>query len=1146
MTDGQLAERYQKAVSAAEQSAIAAEPEAQLTVPVKDLFEAVGSGPKGLLTLIREAQLVGVRPDFGALYNGYPCGWVELKAPHKSTDGSKWRGREAKQWKLLAELDSLIVCNGTRAQLYSTGRPVGDAVQLPLVESSQWTSAPLGVLLTNFVAARPEVIKTVSQLASRLAPLARLLRDRIRIILVTAGDSSMHRGMKTWAAHVHKGVDEAGFANDLSQVISYSMAIAALRGGADLNQDKHIALNEARQAIEKTSPVLSAALGPVLGVKGLLDEIRHEVAAIERLASAVDTMALATSKDPRGEPWLWFYEDFLQVFDPNARKRAGVYYTPTDIVHSQVRAVEDVLRLRFKRRLGFADQSVVTLDPACGSGSYPLAIVDAAATTAVAQRGAAGPAQISAILARNLISFELMPGPYAVAHLRIGQRIAEISGKLTPPEVRVYLTDTLDDPAAVPEAIPLWGDVELLAEERRRAQSVKRDENVMVAIGNPPYRRVEKSSGEGGWVVSSGTKRSLFDDILEPANMVTIFSHIASLYNLYVYFWRWAIWKVFEAQGEGPAVVSFITASSWLTGPGFVGLRQLAQSLGDEIWVCDLGGDNRGTCTEENVFAIKTPVAIVTVIRDGPTSRESLPRVMYWQVTGNRSEKLAAVRDLPSPLRDPVPWTELAITRLGDELVPAAGDFQWHSMPLLTSIFPWQHPGVKANRTWPISPSREVLGRRWDSLLEQSTEDSRAEAFVTPKTGRNIHTRVQDLPPLRALQKSTPPHEIIRYSFRSFDRQWIIKDPRLLALDRPPLWNSASDQQIYLSTMTAAPLGAGPTMTMATSVPDLHHFSGRGSKDVIPLYRDAAASQPNLTEGLLEVIGSELRKLDPLQENPLAEDLAAYVYALLSCPGYYNKFAEALTTPGPRVPLSGLPTLFKRASTLGRDLLWLHSFGQRCVSRNRPDAIPRHPDVSWVDPVKELPESMREVSYNPWQRELHIGTGTITGVREEVWSFTVSGWPVVQRWIAYRTKKGYGRAATRPGLLDRIRPKRWEDDWNAELLELLTVLTLTVERFEEQASLLDEICQGPLIGVDKLPEPAAYEREEPRFKLIAVTVPGMRGAVISDSAPEQQSARSTAADRCGGPSPRRTAAGAGIAPGHTAPTSRGRAQHPTQ
>jgi len=289
--------------------------------------------------------------------------------------------------------------------------------------------------------------------------------------------------------------------------------------------------------------------------------------------------------------------------------------------------------------------------------------------------------------------------------------------------------------------------------------------------------------------------------------------------------------------------------------------------------------------------------------------------------------------------------------------------------------------------------------------------------------------------------------------------------------------------------MTTAPLGPGPAITVATAVPDKHHFRGRGGKDVMPLYRDSAATRPNITQGLVEAIGAEFRKLDPLQADPVAEDLAAYVYALLSCPGYYSKFAEALVTPGPRVPLSGSPELFKRACTLGRDLLWLHSFGQRCTSRTRPDEIPRHPAISWTEPVKELPNSMKNVFYDPIKQELHIGTGTVSGVREEIWSFTVSGWPVVQRWIAYRTRKGHGRAATRPGLLDKIRPDRWEDDWNVELLEVLTVLTLTVDRFEEQALLLDEICQGPLIGVDKLPPPSPHECEEPKPEVINVTLP---------------------------------------------------------
>lgn len=758
--DVELAKRYRDAAGAAAESAVDAEPEAQLTAPVKELFEAVGSDPTGGLTLIREAQLDGVRPDFAGLYRQRPCGWVELKAPERTVDTVKWRGREAKQWSRLAELDALIVCNGELAQLYLEGQTAYDPVELPLHNPEGWSSGPLRTLLLRFREARPSTINRVSQLAMKLAPMTRLLRDRVQKLLTVPGETAMRRGLTTWAAHVHNGVGAAGFANDLAQVIAYSLAMAALRGGADANGDNTISLEEARHSIEGTSPVLSAALGPVLGVPGLMDDIKHEVGAIERIASVVDAVAVAKSKDPRGEPWLWFYEDFLQAFDPEARKRSGVYYTPTSVVQAQVRPVERVLRSRFKRKLGFADQSVVTLDPACGSGTYPLAVIDRAVETSVKLRGAAGPAQVAPTIAKNLISFELMPGPYAVAHLRIGQRIAEASGDLVPPGVRVYLTDTLDNPDVLSQSMPLWGDADVLAEERRRAQSVKREQEVMVAIGNPPYDRVSQASGVGGWVVSSGTGRSLFDDVLEPANRETIFSHVASLYNLYVYFWRWAIWKVFEASGDGPAVVSFITASSWLTGPGFVGLRQLVQSLGDEIWICDLGGDNRSTHVEDNVFDIETPVAIVTVVRDAESRKDALPTIFYRRTSGTRSEKLSKLDSMETPDLEPEGWEGLILARIGDVMVPPSGDLDWQRMPFLTDLFPWQFPGVKANRTWPIAPSSSTLVERWEGLLARTKALRRLRTEQKRLSARRPDVRfrlgLQDCPRLVRLRRAPP------------------------------------------------------------------------------------------------------------------------------------------------------------------------------------------------------------------------------------------------------------------------------------------------------------------------------------------------------------------------------------------------------
>jgi hypothetical protein len=77
-------------------------------------------------------------------------------------------------------------------------------------------------------------------------------------------------------------------------------------------------------------------------------------------------------------------------------------------------------------------------------------------------------------------------------------------------------------------------------------------------------------------------------------------------------------------------------------------------------------------------------------------------------------------------------------------------------------------------------------------------------------------------------------------------------------------------------------------------VPDLHHFNGRGGKDVIPLYRDPEATEPNVTAGLL----AYLSKAYGFDVN--TEDLAAYVYALLGGQSYAARFWNELETPGPR------------------------------------------------------------------------------------------------------------------------------------------------------------------------------------------------------------------------------------------------------
>lgn len=1092
MSFTELATAYHSAVHAAANSSVDGEEEAQLTTPVSNLFcGIVAEEGLGTLILIRETRLDRTRPDFAAvLRQGTTTrhkGFIELKAPSVSVDASRWSGRNARQWeKMRDEAEIVIVCNGAEAQLYRDGEPLGLPASLPYANAETWQSEPLVQLLSRFIELNPTPITDVAALSRRLAVRTADLRDRLLWLLEQPGDvGALAQGsLRAWQQHVYSHAGERDFADGISQVIAYGMVLAVLTvPETDGDHDGVITVAEARAAIRQSSPVLAAAFAPVIDRVPLADALQVELGALETLISAVNATRVNASSDRRGDPWLFFYEDFLAVYDPVERKQAGVYYTPLDIVRAMTAMTDQLLVERFGRRLGFADNQVVTLDPATGTGTFPLAVIDKAIERATAARGAAGASQAAANLGNNLYAFELLPGPYSVAHLRLTQRLSRLSNGQVG-AARVILTDTLESPLTTAAQYALFGDAETLAAEQTRARRIKLERRVTVVMGNPPYRRVERLAegrGSGGWVVEGSVpgrsdNRSLFSDIYDVANQNTVFSHIANLYNLYVYFWRWSIWKAFEAHGDGPGIVSLITGASWLTGPGFMGLRQLVREICDEAWVLDLGGDNRGASPEENVFAIETPVAIVVLVRDAATDRTRPAAVHYRKVSGTAAEKLAAMRALASgdaPLAGT--WID-APTGWRDPFVPTTGGSDWTSLPALTQIFPWQQPGCKFGRTWPIAPSAEVLERRWQRF-SSAARTEKPRLFMTGSSGRNIETAVYGLPTLASTVSGTPARPIARYAYRSFDRQWAFNDPRMAKTESPSLWQSVSNRQIYLASLLTGHVSSGPGLTVAADVPDLHFFRGSyGGKDIIPLYRDAAAREPNITRGLPSVLGHQLGI-----PAPSPEDIAAYVYALLSCNAYQVRFANALLTPGLRVPLTSDAELWRDAVAAGHQLIWLHTYAERFrdPSANRSAHVPLVEGIGWDEPVTRLPANTSEIRYDENTLELMIADGRVSGLRPEVWRYEVSGMQVIAKWLGYRTARAAGRAASSTSALDQIREAAWQDDWNDELLDLVRILTLTVDRQSELATLLERVCTGPMILSDALPSPSRAETQPP-------------------------------------------------------------------
>ena len=744
-----------------------------------------------------------------------------------------------------------------------------------------------------------------------------------------------------------------------------------------------------------------------------------------------------------------------------------------------MRLIDSLLVERLGKPLGFADTDVVTLDPAVGTGTYLLGVIEHALNRVESEQGpGAVPGQATS-LAQNLYGFELMVGPYAVSELRVSRALSDRGAQLPSQGTQVYLTDTLESPFAKPPQLPFI--LQPIAKQHARALEVKSSVPVIVCLGNPPYDRHEAATDTnkartGGWVRHGDGEddRAILQDFLDPAKMAGHGGHLKNLYNLYVYFWRWAMWKVFEQGDGGPGIVSFITASSYLHGNAFCGMREQMRHLCGEIWILDLGGEGHGSKKDDNVFAIQTPVAIAVAFRDSEAKTDVPARVHYARIEGTRQEKLAALDTITGFAT--VGWQECPVDWLAPFRPVVQGGYFDH--PLLTDLMPWQQSGVKAGRTWVIAPEKDALNKRWLRLL-QAKKENRKSLFKDSPTGRKVHESATQLPPSRnklnpisGLESQAPAPEIVPYAYRSFDRQFLFRDARMLDRPGPPLWESYSHQQVFLTSSFTQPLGNGPALTSSTSIPDLHYYSGRGAKDNLPLYRDSQTSHANVLPGLLEVLGAAFRRA------VTPEDFLAYVYGTLAQSAFTARFAQELGSRDIRVPITRDSALFERVRSAGAYLLWLHTYGERFVPQGMPRGQVPGGEAKCTVPVPGDTDGYPETfSYNDETGTLHVGAGEFAPVPPEIFAFEVSGLKVVQSWLKYRMKKGAGRKSSP---LDDIRPERWTSLFTTELLELLWVLEATLATYPLQAQLLEEVIAGDCFHADELPEVPDEMRKPPK------------------------------------------------------------------
>ncbi|WP_457492763.1 type ISP restriction/modification enzyme [Streptomyces sp. P5_D11] len=1065
------------------------DPEASIRPPLQKLLETVGShdAMDGVLwhseTPLRD---VGVRPDYAVEVHGDIVGYIEVKRPGHPVDPEKFTGRNKKQWERLRDLPNVLYTNGTEWRLFRTGELIGTPVVFEGDLASAGRSltarepAAFNSLLRIFLHWVPEPIRQASALVRRTAPLCRLLRAAVLEQLEFEGryaaegarpEELRFTGLKNdWRKLLFPTADDATFADGYAQAVTFALLLARTE---DISL-KGVGLHEVGRRLDAGHALMGKAL------QLLTDNITvsFEV-SLDLLIQVIDAVDWAAIRKGRRDAYLHLYESFLEVYDEKLRQKSGSYYTPREVVEEMVRLTEDVLRTRLGRLKGYADESVRIVDPAMGTGTYLHAVIEHVAAWAAENNGPGAPPDAIGDLAKRLIGFELQMGPFAVAELRTSDLLKRHQAVAPPDGMKLFVTDTLDDPYLAEET--LASTYEVISESRKRANRVKASTPVTVAIGNPPYD--DKAKGRGGWVEKGTPAQGVapIEAFKWPGN--GRYEHV--LKNLYVYFWRWATWKVFDAHPQDQqGVVCFITPSGFTTGPGGRGMRDYLRRTCDEGWIIDLSPEGHRPDVASRIFpGVAQPLAICIFVRSKDTDPERPARVHYRAVHGKRGAKYRQLKEIRL---DDDGWQDTH----SDAIRPfrPTTETGWEDYPALDDLFRWGSPGIKANRSWVNGPSRQVLEKRWARLIHEDDPAKKAEMLKETRD-RSLHASRAPLPGqpehTQELANETDlAPDLVRIGMRSFDRQWLISDSRVIDFARPALWEAMQPDQLFLNQQSSHEIETGPAIVATSLLPDTHHFNGRGGKIMPILHPDGT---PNVHPRLLGYLAAELG-LDHITVH----DLAAYAAAVAGHAGFTKRFTEELLTPGVRLPLTRDPALWHEAVQLGRQLLWASTYGERYadpeVGRPAGDILFPSGDERRIRYDQHIGvEVPAEIRYAEMTGTLHLGGGHVSPIPADVWNYDVGGMQIIKKWFGYRKANPNSRK-TSP--LDDLHVESWPAEWTRELIELLSALRRLVDLAPAQRDLLDRILAAAtitaadLLKVDILPVPDKARKPHRRIELL--------------------------------------------------------------
>ncbi len=877
-----------------------------------------------------------------------------------------------------------------------------DELSKPLKPKPQ-TERDLIELFKSFFNHEAAPITNAKDFATHLSPRTRYLKDALIKYQEKTQVSSIFKNFKEY---LYEELSFEDFSDALAQTLTYSLFLAKLN-----HPFEKINLDNVRSSIPKNFAVIREMadflkkLDEIKEIQWLLNEILSSI-------NHVDMDSILKDLNDDKDPYLHFYETFLSAYDPKLRESKGVYYTPDSVVKFIINALDSLFKTHFKDaplglKSALDNENIKLLDFATGTGTFLLeAFRKALEMRKTSDGGTSTKEDKYQNLLKQFYGFEYLIAPYAIAHLNLSQAFKEEFKKPLKENdaLQIILTNTLIQPS---EIATYRGLNPIFETELKSAQKIKKDENILIITGNPPYSGASSNEGLFEWEVKATygiepefqtieieKKVKLTDKIKtllkniqtqkqsSSKNALKELKNLHSKYKLqneknpkwllddYVKFMRFAQNKI-ESLGHG--LFGFISNNAFLDNPTFRGLRRSLLECYDELYILNLHGNARKKektpqgADDENVFNIKQGVSINLFVKKAQTTKQ---KIHYYDVYGERAEKYAflAQNDLNS-----IEWLELTPRKPFYLL-----------LPLETRLLDEYEQGFSVKDMFQISSVGIVTGK--DRIFIANNAESLKEQVLkycnefNEQCIKDIHYRPFDI-------------RKVYYDTKKLERARENTFKHMLPPQTNPKTPNQTRKNVALITSRrfcqSQKSGVG---FVSNKISDLRTWTCPGMEGgdyVNPLYHN-----PNYTENFTPEFRGFIDKHYNHSFEPL--EILGYIYALLYSPNYRKRYEDFLKIDYPKILFTKNKDLFRVLSLLGIELIGLHVLNQESLNYSFEKLKDATIGKSYYKKAHERNPIIKKPSHN--EQRLYINhSAYFVGVSQEIYDYRIGGYCVFRQ-----------------------------------------------------------------------------------------------------------------------------------------------------